>query len=348
MNIHRPSGALEAIGITSEEEAVYFALLDRPGTSLPELRTLFSNLSSRDVTRVVSSLEARGLLSRLAGKPLRYVAAPARVAIEVLVLRQQEALERARLAASQLDERQRRGFGRRYRELDELVEVIVGQDAVGQRLLQLLHSARAEVIGFDRPPYTTNPSKDGAAHGVRGPLELAQLELVSKGGSARFVYDPVGLTSDRLEHIHRLAAAGAGARSADVPLKMMIADERLGVVMLVREGATISDTALLLHPSPMLSALVSLFARVWNDSSDLWGGDTGSSLSPRDQRLLALLAAGHKDENIARQLNLTRRTVQRRVGELMELLGAHSRFQAGLLAGQRGWLGSSASASHKR
>jgi DNA-binding NarL/FixJ family response regulator len=50
---------------------------------------------------------------------------------------------------------------------------------------------------------------------------------------------------------------------------------------------------------------------------------------------MTLLAAGFKDDAIARQLALSSRTVGRRVAELMESLGARTRFQAGIHAQRR-------------
>jgi hypothetical protein len=51
---------------------------------------------------------------------------------------------------------------------------------------------------------------------------------------------------------------------------------------------------------------------------------------PDDGPLLALLAAGLKDEAIARQLGVSLRTVQRRISTVMRGLGARTRFQAGV------------------
>nr|WP_243727306.1 LuxR C-terminal-related transcriptional regulator [Actinocrispum wychmicini] len=57
-----------------------------------------------------------------------------------------------------------------------------------------------------------------------------------------------------------------------------------------------------------------------------------------DDRLLSLLAAGLKDEAIARQLGVSLRTVHRRTSELSESLGARTRFQAGMRAERQGLL----------
>jgi DNA-binding NarL/FixJ family response regulator len=48
--------------------------------------------------------------------------------------------------------------------------------------------------------------------------------------------------------------------------------------------------------------------------------------------ILRLLSAGQKDETAARSMGLSVRTYRRRVAELMTLLGADSRFQAGVRA----------------
>ena len=64
-----------------------------------------------------------------------------------------------------------------------------------------------------------------------------------------------------------------------------------------------------------------------------------SSAPPaEDAHLLALMAAGLKDEVVARQLGLSLRTVRRRIAHLMDELDADTRFQAGLEASRRGWL----------
>jgi DNA-binding NarL/FixJ family response regulator len=47
--------------------------------------------------------------------------------------------------------------------------------------------------------------------------------------------------------------------------------------------------------------------------------------------LVRLLAQGHTDASIARRLQVSERTVRRRVAELLLELGASSRFQAGVL-----------------
>jgi DNA-binding NarL/FixJ family response regulator len=53
---------------------------------------------------------------------------------------------------------------------------------------------------------------------------------------------------------------------------------------------------------------------------------------------LKLPAQGLTDEAAAARLGVSHRTARRMMAELMERLGARSRFEAGLRAAQRGWL----------
>jgi DNA-binding NarL/FixJ family response regulator len=57
--------------------------------------------------------------------------------------------------------------------------------------------------------------------------------------------------------------------------------------------------------------------------------------------MLRLLGTGATEPVIARKLGTSTRTVQRRIAQLQELVGVHSRFQLGMIAANRGWVGSS-------
>jgi len=59
-------------------------------------------------------------------------------------------------------------------------------------------------------------------------------------------------------------------------------------------------------------------------------------LTERDGQIMVLLAAGASDLTMARQLDISQRTVERRVRAIMVDLGATTRFQAGAIAGRRG------------
>ena len=85
-----------------------------------------------------------------------------------------------------------------------------------------------------------------------------------------------------------------------------------------------------------VAELVALHRVLWRDGAPADGEvmDLPAHLAV----ILPALAEGEPDEVVSRRLGLSPRTYSRRVAELMTLLGARNRFQAGLEAGRRGWL----------
>jgi DNA-binding NarL/FixJ family response regulator len=57
-----------------------------------------------------------------------------------------------------------------------------------------------------------------------------------------------------------------------------------------------------------------------------------------DMRILGLLLAGLTDQSVAGQLDVSVRTVQRRVKHLMETAGVQTRMQLGWHAARNGWV----------
>ncbi|MFJ6687006.1 helix-turn-helix domain-containing protein [Streptomyces werraensis] len=90
----------------------------------------------------------------------------------------------------------------------------------------------------------------------------------------------------------------------------------------------------------MITALVALFEQTWEQAVPLGVQRPVAPEGPtaQEQVLLKLLAGGSTDEVAARQLGVSLRTVRRIMAELMNRLGARSRFEAGLLAAHSGWL----------
>jgi hypothetical protein len=93
---------------------------------------------------------------------------------------------------------------------------------------------------------------------------------------------------------------------------------------------------LVLRQSAMIGALTLFFDNLWERAVPVPGIEVGGAAHRR--LLLDQLVAGAKDEQIARTLGWSLRTVRRRVAELLGDLGASSRFQAGAEAVRQGWL----------
>jgi DNA-binding CsgD family transcriptional regulator len=162
------------------------------------------------------------------------------------------------------------------------------------------------------------------------------------------IYDQQALqVPGHLEVIQDLVAAGEQARSlAGLPMKLAVADQRLGLIPL-RLDEPGTEAALLIHPSPLLEAITMLFESLWQRAtrlrfragSEAVASEWPNELTGEDERLLVLLSGGLKDQAIARQLGVGLRTAERRISRIMRLLGAETRFQAGLQVNERGWLG---------
>ncbi|POM23042.1 Transcriptional regulatory protein DegU [Actinomadura rubteroloni] len=177
------------------------------------------------------------------------------------------------------------------------------------------------------------------------------MQALARGVSYRTIYHtPALVEPGGMELLDQYLAVGEQARSLpDVRMKMLIADREYAVIP---TSFTSDDAAtrLLIRPSPLLDALLLAFEALWERATPLGtaaahapGGDGtsgGARNQPtsRDLAILRLLASGAKDRTIARALGITERTVQRRIAEILRLLNASTRFQAGVQAIQRGWL----------
>ena len=127
-------------------------------------------------------------------------------------------------------------------------------------------------------------------------------------------------------------------------MKLFIVDGQQALLALEKDGDTVRS-AMVIHPSSLLDALRRLFDGLWQRAvpisqpgSRVDGAPALEAPTDHDAVLLTLLATGLTDEAIARQLDVSQRTVQRYIRGLMDRLGADTRFQAGLQAARRGWL----------
>ena len=245
-----------------------------------------------------------GLAARTPGRPARYMPAVPEAAVELLALRKQAAIVEARLGASVLSAE--------FRPARDAVHVVRGQRRSLSGSTRLSSALRSEVLVLDRPPYAVVPIEPRRAYGVTLPDDL-------RHGVAR--RSPAEL----------VAARSAGCRMLrDVPLKLLVADRRTGLLPTGPEWSWSSA------PSSLLDALLRLFDLLWQQATPLTLVDHEGPLTSEDRQLLSLAAAGLTDQAIARRLGVAQRTVERRMQRILKTLDATTRFQAGLRAGQRG------------
>ncbi|GAA3862309.1 LuxR family transcriptional regulator [Saccharothrix violaceirubra] len=313
-----------ALDLTSAEVDVYRELTDRAGTAAQLAARL--RIGDDRVRTALRGLRRLDLVVRSSGRPAVFSAVAPAIGLGGLVLRRERKLEELRRLQTELQERHSRAV--RGAEPTELLEVVGGTDGIARRAAQLMRSARHEVRFVDKPPYAEPPS-------ILHPVER---DLLDRGVRFRGVYDRDGLEMHGLEEdLEPGLALGEQARVvADAPLKMILVDRHSALIPLDSSAPDVR-TALVVRPCTLLHALELLFENLWREALPLSLID-GEDLSAVDMRLLGLLTTGMPDRTIAKQLGLSYRTFQRRLHDLMEALGAQTRFQAGLRAAAKGWV----------
>jgi hypothetical protein len=165
----------------------------------------------------------------------------------------------------------------------------------------------------------------------------AEREQSVRGLDVRKIYQPGVLFDPALaEHLRFIAASGARIRITEREInETILLDRRIAIVAGDRVGDARGYTVV---SSPALvQGIQSLFEAAWHDATDVASYQARfTELGARE--ILEQLASGCKDETAARALGVGLRTYRRRVAELMELLGASSRFQAGARAREAGLL----------
>jgi DNA-binding MarR family transcriptional regulator len=309
---------LESVGVERPDEEAYRALLTAPGCGVPELAKLLDR-DEREVAASVDRLEALGLLTTTSDHPVRLLPTRPDVAVDALVAVRRSELDRVRAEARELLSELR---AQEQHRPENLVEVIVGQDAIAARFAQLLSGTRDQLLVLDRPPYASRPGESDPR--VRG--------LLNEGVVVQGIYSPDSLgVPGGVDEAYSAADAGETSRvHPQLPMKLAVFDRRIALLPLSVDQLV--DSALVVHPCALLDALIEMFTLLWDQAVPVV---PSVKADPTDARLMTLLAAGFKDDAIARQLGLSSRTVGRRVAELMETLGARTRFQAGIHAQRR-------------
>lgn len=322
---------LAAAGMTAAEEVAYRVLVARPACSPADLAGPLG-LETSQAEAVLHALVAKGLASRTAENPPQFMACPPESALEPLLLEQQDQLRQAQLAVRELSATF--ASSQRARSGPQLLELVTGERTIGRRFEQIQRSAREEMLGLVRPPFTVPPQGHNDT----------ELTMLGRGLSVRTLYDRAMLDEpDFMAGFVPFAEAGEEVRIVDeIPVKALIVDRSVAFLPIEAESVGPEPTFALLRGTRLLDALVALFELLWARATPLDAGATraidGDGLGEDDRMLLSLLLAGATDEAAARHLDVSLRTVERRIRNLMDRAGARNRMHLGWAAAVRGWL----------
>lgn len=159
---------------------------------------------------------------------------------------------------------------------------------------------------------------------------------IASGRRSRAIY-PVRALHEAPDALRARAQAGEQIRvTSDLSTRLVVIGSTHAVIP---EPLGFADEPrLLIRQRGMVEALTLLFELIWERAVAVPALELGGARPELRRFLLQQLAAGAKDEQIARTLGISLRTVRRRVAGLLIDLGVDSRFQAGVEAARRGWL----------
>lgn len=318
---------LEVWGLDDTAEAIYRAALRNPDLDPPTLASRLE-LDPAAVRAAVDALARVGLVTE---SPTGIQPAPPATTLAVLLQAELGTLEerRARLDAVRAD---LASFA-----ADHLVGQTRSWSAVPFEVLSE-HEAFAAFEELQRGTegeVLTCHAIDNVEFVPSAFLDVVREQLAA-GRPMRAVY-PTSVVEDpeKVEYVRHWAAAGEQIRLLPFTSREIdVFGDRAALVSSQWEG--LSGSMILIHAPAMVAIVRELFERYWERAVPLSQVHARSVEGDLRTRTLELLAMGAKDETIARQLGVSLRTVRRRIAELMDELGASTRFQAGMEAARRG------------
>lgn len=333
VNLATSRVTLGPLGISPDQETAYRVLLDHGWTDLNEL-SVRTGLASVHLQNCLDVLGERGLIQ--VGANGLTIPDP-RVAVGALIEHAEDSLMAQYRRVSSL----RTELGRfapapegpradGHSDIERLTSV----EAVRTRISELAFFARSSVLAI----HPGGPQSVASIEASR-PLDR---RAARRGTQVRVIHESAVLDDDlNRAYLLELTALGVHVRvSPTVPKRVVILDEEVAVVPI--DPADSRAGALVVRQAGLVAGLVDLFRHAWDGAEEVAfeaaADDGDSPIDDIDRRLLVLLSSGCTDELAAREFAISVRHLRRRIARLMALLGARSRFEAGVEASRRGWL----------
>ena len=319
---------LALAGLDADDERVYRRVLRATDPSLSQLSEA-TGLTRAELKPVLERCARAGLV-RLAGDEVTPTPPASALAALIADETQRIQAEAARLDALRnlvpsllAEEAAARSGG--SAPVD--VEPVDGGDVV-DLLGSLAHSSEGDLLWL-RPDQWRLP--------VTQRIDALVVDLLARGRRSRALY-PARVLEEAPDVVRTRAEAGEQVRIvADLPSRLAIFGSN--AALMSDSWGVSTGRRLVVREAALVGALTSLFECIWERGVAVpgLGGAPGDEDAMR-RLLLHQLSHGAKDEQIARALGLSLRTVRRRVADLMLELGVSSRFQAGVEAVRRGWI----------
>ncbi len=314
-------GVLGELGLAGPPTDVYVALVAN-GAQVPDDLSSLTGHAPDVVGQAVAVLQDLGLVATEHG---RLHAVTPGTPLQLLARDLTRKASIAQTAAHELGQLWSLHQGRA--DYIEIMPTMAAARSIQTRILAEASSqVRALSIGSSRTPRM--------AEGLASTL--------TRGVTVRAIYGASVLANpDALDVVQQCIAMGEHSRVfPNVPMNLLICDDRIALIVVRVESDRRAD-GVVIHESDLLTTVAGVFEAFWRLAVPVSLSTSAIHLdkdNPETQRLLSNLAAGLTDAAIASDLDVSERTVRRRISQLQELLGAQTRFQLGVQASRHGWL----------
>lgn len=335
---------LRAVRDISDPAVLLYETLQLRGASKRSTIDEQVGLAPAAAARAWGELGSLGLV-RVLGSTDTVIAVGAHAALADVVSRQRSVL---RTAAGELDQLGRAsetlldrfgsGMGSGH-EGGVNFEIIEGdQNYRNQVLRERNRHTRVQALSM-------HPGPIGPPEIMAASLEEDR-ELAGRGVSVRAIYGQAVLNAPRARRfLTELFEAGGQVRIArSVPYNLLISDHDTAYL----PSGNPTPNLMSVQGALLVANFISLYEHFWLEATpyrphdNAWEKDEAAAhaggLSDLQVQILSLLSNGLGDEAISRRLGVSTRTMRRLLANAMESLGAESRFQAGVIAANRGLL----------
>jgi DNA-binding CsgD family transcriptional regulator len=326
-------GLLSAVGVSSLAERVWRATLERPEASTEDLAEE-CGAEPGQLGSAISELVRLNLAKIDTGVAAGFAPYEPALALEMLIARgerelasQRERLHELRASISDLAD----GYAaaRASASTRPRLEIVSNVEEARERIFlagartkrthrHLMRGVRPQTI-LD----ATEVDRDSLARGVLQRTIIGATDLA----------DPEVYCA-----LESLNALGEEIRAMPyVPTQMMIMDDDLAV--LPRGEWDSSRGVMFIRERTLVGLLIYMFDHMWVAAQPVFSAPEAPGVpAGRAARILELVAAGVKDEGIARTLGVGARTVRRDIAALRAQLGVSSRPEIVAAAVRNGWL----------
>lgn len=325
----------DSAGLTEDLLAVYRLLLQRPELGhAARLHELAAELGHSEVelSHDLQKLRDLGFVVPSWTEGVEYPLDPALTFGRLAALRQQEIdalstqLRTDQLAANKFTADLANFLTQRT---TRDVEILEGRELANQRMQRFRPESSMWGLLQDSSPADWKPET------------FPDRQHLERGVEMRYIYpESYWRRPGAREILQYVADLGGKIRIApSVPFRLIIFDNESAVMGIDPEDNAVG--AVVHHSSAVVRMAMELHLSYWDRGFEPFAEEQrarSGEISAQEAEFLRLMVHGATDEQVARKLGVSLRTVRRIAAKLSEQVGASGRFELGVRAAQRGWV----------